>query len=332
LLLSAVFAVLSLACKQTLAPVLLAFCLFVLIADGLRVFYRYLASLLVSGTVVVSFLVFRFWPLKDFLFNVVTMATHRPIKSQLMQGILRTSTDTAMESLPAIFCLLAFFLYWYFYERSFTKSWRDLFSNQRWLIFPLAGILLAPVCIKARMTVGGSRNQIALFCYFLALGATLGLKGFMNEEASSTRATASKFLATALIAMSFSGLVEALYDKLSLPPFSSKSNVTMAYEYALKHPGKGYFPYYPLAGYYAQHHFYDVDGALQDREVTGYQVSQAQLAAGIPSEFTVVAYSKDQVPSKAMQEYIAGWPQVRDPELPGWTVFERPPVVPRTPQ
>ena len=326
LLLSSLFAVLSVASKQTMAPVLLANLLFLLIADGAGSFRRYLACLALCGGAVAAFLVLRFWPLRDFLFNVVTLATHRPPATSPTVIFLEALTDSAVESSPAIFCLLAFVLYTYVYERRSLGNWRDLFANQRWLIFPLSGILLAPVCIKAEM-LGGDNNHIGLFSYFFVLGATLGLKGFMNEELIPRRATGSKLLAGILIAMTFAGVVDAIQENMtSLHHANAKPEDTIAYQYGLRHPGKTYFPVNPLAEYYTVHHFYDVDFALVDRERTGYPVSQAQLAAGIPTGITSVAFACSQpcLPSLTMQEYLKGWQQVSDPELPGFMVFESP--------
>jgi hypothetical protein len=328
LLLSSLFAVLSVASKQTMAPVLLANCIFLLIANGVGSFRRYMACLAMSGAAVGSLLVLRFWPLKDFLFNVITLATHRPPVTSWTAAILEDLVDSTVESSPAIFCILVFILYSYVYERGTIRSWRELLSNQRWLIFPLSGILLAPVCIKAQI-LGGNNNHTGLYCYFFVLGATLGLKSFMNEEANLRRATGSRLLAATLIAMSFTGVVDTVQGNLtSLHHANSKSEDTIAYEYGLRHPGKTYFPDNPLAEYYTQHHFYDADSALLDREVTGYPVSQAQLAAGIPTGVTLVAFACSQpcLPSLAMQEYLKGWPPESDPELPGFTVFENPSV------
>jgi hypothetical protein len=113
---------------------------------------------------------------------------------------------------------------------------------------------------------------------------------------------------------------------------TSANELSVSYKYALKHPGKAYFPRYPLSVFYAEHCFYHWDGALLDREVTGHKVSQEQFASGIPSDFSVVAWSKGRPASQVLSDYLAGWPQINDPELPGWIVYQRPSAGGLTPQ
>ena len=110
------------------------------------------------------------------------------------------------------------------------------------------------------------------------------------------------------------------------------TDLTLAYQYDRKHPGRAYFPRYPLAEYYAEHRLYHSDGALLDREVTGHGASPAQFASGIPKDVAVIALSKGQPKSGALQNYLAGWPQINDPELPGWVVYQRPSAGGLTPQ
>jgi hypothetical protein len=323
LLLSSVFAVLALGSKQTMAPVLVALCLFLLIADGPRVAFRYAVCLVGSGLAFASLMVCRFWPVQEMLFNILTLAAHRPYKTPLLYAFRQIFSDATMQGIPVIFCLLLFMVFWYFYERSPGNGWRRLFSVERWIAFPLIGLFLAPVCIKAQLTVGADLNHIGMSCFFLTLGATLALCRFMNDEPSTAKAAAAKVLAAVLIIVSLPGVIGTVLDS-ELRKMPQKPNVTLAYEYAVKHPGRAYFPRSPLAEFYAQHRFYHYDGALIDRELAGYGISRAQLAAGVPSDAALIAMPKEQHISKALLDYMAGWPQVNDPELPGWVVFQRP--------
>lgn len=323
LLLSSVFAVLSLGSKQTMAPVLLALCLYLLIAEGWRTALRYAVCLFASGLVFCSLLVCLFRPAQDVLFNIVTLAAHRPYKDPLTIAFRQVFSDATMQGLPVVFCLLFFLLYWFFYERDPDNGWQRLFSVERWIVFPLIGIFLAPVCIKAQLTVGADLNHIGMACFFLTLGTTLALCRFMKDEASQARAAAAKLLASVLIAVSLPGVIGTVSDS-AFTKMAQKPDVTVAYEYAVKYPGKAYFPRSPLAEFYAQHRFYHYDGALIDRELAGYGISPAQLADGVPSDAALIAVPKEQHISKALLVYMAGWPQVKDPELPGWVVFQRP--------
>jgi len=323
LLLSSLFAVLSLGCKQTMAPVLPALCLFLWIGDGFRTAVRYGVCLLGSGFLVFALLVYRFRPAKDLFFNILTLASHRPYDVPMGRAFVAAVRDKTLEGLPAIYCLVLFGLYWYFYERDSSLGWRKLFTTQRWLVFPVIGLLLAPVMIKARMTIGGDSNHIGTFCFFLSLGATLGLSRFMSDETSQPKAAAARSLAMAMIAVSLIGVIETVSYAI-FKGNSGQSNVGMAYEYSLKHPGRAYFPRFPLAVFYAQHRFYHSDGALIDRELAGHPISHAQYASGIPSNFEVIALPAGYEESGALVEYLKGWTQLHDSELPGFGVYQRP--------
>jgi hypothetical protein len=323
LLLSSAFAVLSLGSKQTMAPALLALCIFLLMADGLRTALRYAICLLGSGLVLCAALACWFRPAQDVLFNIVTLASHRPYKNPLITAFRELFSDATMQGLTVVFCLLFFVLYWYFYERNPGNGWRRLFSVERWIIFPLIGVFLVPVCVKAQLTVGADLNHIGMACFFLTLGTTLGLSRFMKDETSVARAAVAKLLAAVLILVSLPGVIGTVFDS-AFKNARKQPDVTVTYEYAMKHPGRAYFPRNPLAEFYAQHRFYHYDGALIDRELAGHEIGQAQLVSGIPSDAALIAIEKDQHISKALLDYMAGWPQINDPELPGWIVYQRP--------
>jgi len=331
LLLSSAFAVLSLGSKQTMAPALLALCLFLLIADGLRTALRYAVCLLASSLVFCAALACWFRPAQDVLFNIVTLAAHRPYKNPLIPALREAFSDTTMQGQAVVFCLLLFALYWCFNERNPGNGWRRLFSVERWLVFPLIGVFLVPVCVKAQLTVGGDVNHIGMACFFLALGTTLGLSRFMKDETSAARAATAKLLATVLILVSLPGMIGTVSNS-ALKRARQKPDVTVAYEYAMKHPGRAYFPRSPLAEFYAQHRFYHYDGALIDREYASHGIGQVQLADGIPNDAALIAIEKDQHISKVLLDYMAGWPQINDLELPGWIVFQRPSTGGLTPQ
>jgi hypothetical protein len=331
LLLSSICAALSVGCKQTMAPVLVALCLFLLIASGLRTALLYLALVLGSGSLVCLLIVRLFGPMQNIVFNTIILAWRRPPSGQLRQAMTMGLSDAALESLPVVFCLLLFVLYWYFHERNSTNGWRKLLATQRWLVFIFIGLALAPVCIKARMTVGGDANHIGLFCFFLTLGTTLGLSQFMAEDAPAAKATASKLLSIVLVAVSLPGVIVGGAYALYLRAYRAPA-VSVAAGYAIKHPGRAYFPRYPLADIYAEHRFYTSDGALEDREIAGHGVTPAQYATGIPSHADVIALSKGNQASAALRDYISGWPRVNDPELPDWIVYRRPSAVVRAPQ
>jgi len=335
LFLSSVFAVLSVGCKQTMAPLLLALSLFVLLVSGIRPALRYMACLLASSIVILSAIVAIFWPPKDLLFNLLTLASHRPGRGSYSMIHLQVYQEAVLPLLA----LTLFGLHWYFYERGKSSGWRTVLAGHRWLIFPLIGILLAPVCVKARFTYGGEPNHIGLFVYFFVLGATLGMNRFMTERAGNPyRTQAARILVLALILASLGARSATAFRKGTVRDYRS-SWTWEAYEYDLRHPGKAYFPMNPLAAVFAEHKFYHVDSALQDREVAGHGINQAQLVSGIPTNLSLVASPRDVVAvdpdepaRRALAEFLSGWQRIDDPELPGWVVYQRPSTASRIPQ
>jgi hypothetical protein len=229
-----------------------------------------------------------------------------------------------------LICLALFVLYWYVYERTASQGWRQLFSTQRWLVFALTGLVMAPVCIKAHMTVGGSVNHIANFCYFLALGATLGMSRFMTAADSPAKAGVAKVLAAIMIAAGLPGVLETISFS-AIKHGSKPPEVQLAYLYEMRHPGRAYFPRFPLAEIYARHLYYHFDGALIDRQIADHPVTRAQLVAGIPGDAAVIAVSPGERLSLVLEDYLSNWPQTTDPELPGWTIYQRPAAAGQTP-
>jgi hypothetical protein len=333
LFLSSVFAVLSVGCKQTMAPLLFALCLFVLLVGGIRPALQYMACVLASGIAFSSAIVAIFWPPKDLLFNLVTLASHRPSWGSYTQIHL----EIYEEALLPMLALMLFGLHWYFYERSPASGWRSLLAGHRWLVFPLIGILLAPVCVKARSTYGGEPNHIGLFVYFFALGTTLGLSQLMTETTENPyRAKASRILALSLILASLGARSLAVFRQGAVRDNRS-SRTWEAYEYDLRHPGRAYFPWNPLASVFVEHKFYHIESALQDREAAGHGINQAQFVSGIPAHlslvatpFDILAFDPDSPPRRALAEFLSSWKRIDDPELPGWTVYQRPDVAPAT--
>jgi hypothetical protein len=101
-------------------------------------------------------------------------------------------------------------------------------------------------------------------------------------------------------------------------------NLQVAYLYTMKHPGSAYFPEYPLSQYYAEHRFYHFDGAIRDRWYGNHGLSQAQYAACLPANISLIAYSNYWEISETLRDYLKDWQHVDSPELTGWIVWQRP--------
>jgi hypothetical protein len=320
LLLSAFCATLSIGAKQTMAPLVVALCLFLLVADGLRATLRYLLCLIGSGLAFAAFCFVLFRPARDFLFNTVTLATHRPGR-----GPGFSEFDALKESLtpalPCALCIAAFVILWLFRHRS-AKAFRGLFSEHRWLVFPIVGLLLAPATIKARMTIGGAENHTAILSFFFFVGIGLALLRYMNQDAVASHSLAAKMLAGLIIAFSIPGILDQIHSTVA--KLHNQPNYEAVVErYQRHHSETTYFPCAPLVTFYREHRFYHGDTMLADREDGGWPISAAQFVSGIPTNPQRVVMPEGLRLSRVLQDYLVGWTAASDPELPGQIVYER---------
>jgi hypothetical protein len=98
----------------------------------------------------------------------------------------------------------------------------------------------------------------------------------------------------------------------------------VALRYEVRHPGRAYFPYNPMASLLSNGSAYHLDYSIYDREITGYPLSSHQIEAGLPPGFSVVAIPPgERLQSSALRGMFERYDQVGDIELPGWTVYKR---------
>jgi hypothetical protein len=98
----------------------------------------------------------------------------------------------------------------------------------------------------------------------------------------------------------------------------------IALQYELRHPGRAYFPFNPMASLLSSGRAYHVDFSVYDREIAGYPLTRQQFDSGLPAGFTLVAMPPGAQPqSSALRSMLRSYGQVADTELPGWTVYKR---------
>jgi hypothetical protein len=294
--------------------------LFLLIVEDLRVATIYLAGLIVGGSLLIA-AICHFVSLRDLYFNVVTLASHQPLMSSLWISLLTAFYGT-VEQVFSTGILIISFVIWFLSRTHGSNSWRDLFRQHRWLVFALAGLLLAPIGFKARMTTGGYDNHIGLFSYLFAICVALGLGHFMERQETAGKRQIALLLSAMIILLTLPSVLNQTTNALKIR-HSGRPDIVVVYRYLSEHPAAVYFPEYPLATYYAEHRFYHFDGAVKDRSLAGYRLSDAQYAAGLPSKVSIIAYHSNWTPSPNLIDFLAQWHPVTDPELAGWRVWLR---------
>jgi hypothetical protein len=322
LLLAAACTTLAVGAKQTMVSLIIALCLFILVTDGLRTTLRFIVCLVGSGLAFAGFCFAFFHPARDFLFNTVTLATHRPGRGAGVSIFQTVVKDSLYAVLPSVICIGAFGVLWLF-RNGAAKGIRGLFSEHRWLVFPLIGLFLAPLTIKARMTIGGAENHNAILSFFFFVGMGLALLRFMNEGAASSRSLAAKMIAGLIIAFCIPGVFERINSTIFL--LRESTNYDAVVERYERQPHETtYFPDAPLATFYIERRFYHADTMLIDREDGGRPISAAQLVSAIPANTQRVVVPDGLRVSRVLADYIAGWNAGTDPALPKMIVYERP--------
>jgi hypothetical protein len=307
LVLSALFAALSVWSKQTMGLLLVALLAFVWFADGFARARRYAICLAIAGAAVSTIVFAIFWPPEAMIFNVLTLAGDRPLKSaagnnSVLAWFQILKSDSLLASIPALFFVLNL-------ASNPIARWRELVRKNRWVLFTLIGLVMLPVSIVASRTVGGDVNHLSLVSYFLLVSATL----------AATNAARTFIVILIVLNLDPSAAATAVRAYRGLRANPSEA----AYRYNLQHPGKAYFPWNPLAALLTEGELYHFDYAIFDREVRGYALTRAQLFSSLPPNPEFIAIPPgERLRSAAILNLISGKPKVAEPGLENWTVYK----------
>ncbi|HUE04789.1 MAG TPA: hypothetical protein VMR62_34880 [Bryobacteraceae bacterium] len=320
--LAGIFCVLAVGSKQTIAPIVPALALFVWVAAGAKRFVHFCAALLAGGIALLAIIV-ALVPWRAFVFNTVTLAAHRPLRDGYLDILVRAFREGKQDALPALFpMLLLVACHWTTAQR--RRDVRAFFQANRWLAFALAAAALVPVTAKAIVTVGADVNHLGMLLYLLFVAAGLAIEQCLADpDRAFLRVIAWLCAVMGILVGIAPGLLISLPERLR---DLHRNPSEVAWHYALRHPGRAYFPCNPLAGLLSDGKLYHVDFSLYDRDLAGYPLDARQFDAGLPSGFTIVAIPPGQKAwSSNLTSLLAHYRQVAEMELPGWTVYQRPP-------
>jgi hypothetical protein len=310
----------AIASKQTIAPVALAVALYLAIAEGGKRFTMFLLASAVTGGSLLA-VVLSILPARDFLFNTLLLAAHRPLKPGHLEILAGAYRKGRLEALPALLPLLVLAIGSWMAARP-KPGLRQFFAANGWMVFLMASGVFIPTSMKAIMTVGADVNHLGFVLYFLFVAAGLAIQQYFTDVNPEARLSSRLFLATGILVSVAPGMILTVRE--SLHNFRANATET-AHIYNLRHPGLAYFPCNPMTSLRDDGKLYDLDVALYDREIAGYPVTTQQLQSGLPYGFKVVALPPgEQIQSKALQGLLANFARVTDPELPGWSVYRRP--------
>ena len=321
---SALCALLSIFCKQVFLPVPIALLVYLWLAEGRARAVRYLFWLVAAGVLVSVTALFVAGP-KPLWHCLIWLPSHHPwdviTAIQAMRNFILLST-------PVLVLLLAGGVY-LLITGGLRRSRLRALAAHRSTPLLLAGIALLPLSMAARAKAGGDTNSLSFALFFLTCGLTVMLADVAHDAPSwSTRSLAvSVLVATVLPLVLFEAPLA--FDIPASVKRLPAAEQQVAFEYLKRHPGEAYFPWFPLAHYYAEHRFRHYSYGIVERLLAGEMVSQADFRAYIPEQPRIIAFGADGTRlllgydlMKYMPEYSY---QVNDPELPGWLTYGKVP-------
>jgi len=194
-----------------------------------------------------------------------------------------------------------------------------LLAAHPWMGAALCGLLLWPTSVLGYVKVGGAINALLYTSYFLAIAAALAFVELLSSIPSDlwTRVSSAAFVLG--IAMALPTAIGATKDFLR--PARLTSATEEAFRYSEAHAGQVYFPWHPLAVYFAEHKLYHFELGIADRVAAGVPFDSSLFHQHIPPHANLVAYKG--TPCDQVLQRVANPRMVPSPQgLPGWVVYQ----------
>lgn len=298
-------------CKQTALGLYLSVPLFVIFSAG----WRRAALLLAVATLffIIAAAVFCAWfGFERIYWNTIVLPSKHPFIAMSDIHFPLTTVEEVASHLLWPVALVTSGLFLLKYNKAATATPAAMYLT--------IAIMNIPAAVFGRIKVGGYQNTLSV-TIFPAMVALLSLaKLYMDSGGTAARAAKSFILSICCIG----ALSEApyLFNYKEALRYYEHGNSQTAFEYSKKHPGKAWFPWYPIAGMLAEGKMYHYAYGLFDHYLAGYKLSQQHLQAHIPTNPEWIAFSPDDL--QFVMEYFPEY-TVRgsEPELPGWTVFKK---------
>jgi hypothetical protein len=317
---SALAAVLSVWTKQTLAPLIVALPLYVLLTNGYAAAKRYLGCILITGCSI-SILFVMFCKPGNMVFNMFLIPMRHPWQHSWSYALTELMREgylfAGVVLLYSIVRLTRLF--------KGSKDIRLLLRPHPGLLCTIVAIFLGPTSLLGYVKSGGNFNTLSPSLYFL-LGAMCFLMMQISSDLLRGRSKRKRNLAVILFAILLvpkmvisagSSVRSILTEFNSL----SKSRIELEYEFIKKHPGEIYFRQNPLGHLMAEGKAYHDEAHLFGRELADYPISQEHFEAYIPSNMRGLAFKAD-IETDYMMKYLPLFSkQTTIEELPGYYVL-----------
>ena len=325
---SALCAVLAIFCKQTFLPVPIALVVYVWARDGRTRALRYLLWLVAAGVLAGGVALVAAGPARLYHCLIWIPAHHPWNDASRIVSAIQAMRSFIRVSMPVPVLLLACVVY-----AGYNRSTLRALLASRSAPLLLAGIALLPFSIAGRAKAGGDVNSLSFALFFLTCGLTVLLADVARDAQNPP---ARRLALAVLVAMMLPLAVSEGPLTLDIPASVRRlprAPQEVAFEYLNRHPGEAYFPWFPLAHYYAEHQFRHYAFGIADRLLAGEAVSEEDFRAYTPRDPRVIAFAADGTPQLFGYDLMKYLPEYRyrvsDLQLPGWLVYsgrpERPP-------
>jgi hypothetical protein len=295
--------------KQPAVPIILAPVVALLVAKR----WKPLAWYGVSVVLIEGGLMFLFSILYEFSnlwLWLMAIPSRQPWKSVWSTVLPNSNQALLLENTPAL--VLIFTAVW-----TRRRTLRE-YIERPWAISLVAGLLLWPTSVLGHVKVGGASNSLLYSTYFLAVAAL----AIMVESLAARTPKWSRTAAVVALIITSVPLLVIIAKTLVVPQRAVISPSVTAYEYMKRHPGEVYFPWYPVAGYMAEHRWYHFELGIFDRIAAGIPIDSVNFQHYLPPDMHYIAFSGT-VPSATLELLPEFNRRVELPELLGWTVLAR---------
>ena len=279
--LAGLFGMLSIFAKQNMVPVLVGLAIWFALRMGWKGLCVFMGATVFFSALMTAITIKTMGTAAAFYFNCVYVPLHQPFDKTLF---FPTIMQLAIISLAVLVIPTGRIL------QSWIQSDETLkifLLHRRTPLLLLLGALMIPASILGRMKLGGNENSIGLCLFFFVLALLAEVAALHNRGFDDLlSANEIKLWTLPLLTLCIVGLWSAIF--LSLKS-ASPSPIRQAFEYSRRHPGKVYFPQFPLAGLMADGNLYHFSWGLTDRRNAGKPVPDEHFQANLPPHAEVIA-------------------------------------------
>lgn len=308
--------------KQTMAPLVAALPVWVLLSRGVSASMRY--GFAMGASLAVLTVGFRStFGVGSLVFNILRIPAAHPWKYQgddLAFGLTYQAIELLFECLPVLVATLIVAASGRRRVGGDRRTLAEWLAANGWALFAFAALTLVPMAVLGKIKAGGVKNNDAPTLYLLccALAALV-----LDRVAASRRAG----IASLVILVSFSAPVllvggKILPELVALRPVSQYGD-ERAFRFARAHPGVAYFPWNPLSSLLAERRLYHFEFGLFDRNLGGYPVGPEHFRRHVPASLRLVCFPPNRQAEWTMRYLPEFNHRVDVPGLPDWICYAR---------